>query len=202
MTPTATDPVSHYDAMAARIFERHRAVAFADVHARLMPYLPGKPIDVLDVGAGSGRDAVALAAMGHSVVAAEPSRTFLDAARGAEGGRTVRWVEDRLPELHGVRALGRRYDLILCSAVLMHVAPSALGAAMRTMRDLLVDGGIVMTTVRAPVDGESEELFRDHRSAQMTAAMTGAGMAIVEQWRDLDAMRGDRWWDGYVMRRS
>jgi len=52
-----------------------------------------------------------------------------------------------------------------------------------TIRDLLVDGGgAVVITVRGPVDGEAEDLFRYHRSGVMTAAITEAELTLVEQW--------------------
>ena len=66
-------PTSWYDANARAACERYESVASARVHSWLKDLLPSKPATVLDVGAGSGRDAAWLAAEGYDVVAAEPS---------------------------------------------------------------------------------------------------------------------------------
>ncbi len=45
---------------------------FETANAPFLPYLSARPARVLDVGAGAGQNAAALAARGHAVVAVEP----------------------------------------------------------------------------------------------------------------------------------
>jgi len=47
-------------------------MSFADLHSDVARLLPKAPAFILDVGAGSGRDAASLAEMGHSIAAVEP----------------------------------------------------------------------------------------------------------------------------------
>lgn len=196
---TVAEVVAHYDARAAELAALHASVSFEAVHARLLATLPPPPASVLDVGSGMGRDAIALSAMGHNVVGVEPSVRMLDAARSADQAHTVRWMSDQLPELSVVRAAGLQFDLILCSAVLMHAEPAELVAALTGMRLLLAAGGRIAVTVRAPTRLDDDELFFDHAPDEVAAAAAASGLVVVDRWRDLDVMRRDRWWDGYVL---
>ena len=55
---------SWYDANAGRISERYEAVSSERVHGWLTDLLPSAPAAILDVGAGSGRDAAWLSDRG------------------------------------------------------------------------------------------------------------------------------------------
>jgi SAM-dependent methyltransferase len=83
---------------------------------------------VLDVGAGSGRDAAWFAANGYDVVAVEPSDAMLAHARKLHPSSRIHWVSDSLPDLANVRRLGLSFNLILLSAVWMHIPPAAVSA--------------------------------------------------------------------------
>jgi ubiquinone/menaquinone biosynthesis C-methylase UbiE len=48
---------------------------------------------VLDLGAGTGRLSVAMAAAGHIVTGVDPNRTSLEAARAKPHGDRVTWIE-------------------------------------------------------------------------------------------------------------
>src|SRR5690606_33236915 len=62
-----------YGENAAALADQYESIAFADVHRDVIHLIPAAPARVADIGAGSGRDAAALARMGHAVVAAEPT---------------------------------------------------------------------------------------------------------------------------------
>ncbi|REN11303.1 class I SAM-dependent methyltransferase, partial [Mycobacterium tuberculosis] len=74
---------------------------------------PDVPARVLDIGAGSGRDAAALAALGHRVVAVEPTPELRAEGMRRHAALPIEWIDDHLPGLHRVQALGVRHDLIL-----------------------------------------------------------------------------------------
>ena len=105
-----------YDANAVEVAARYEALDPRELHAWIADLLPGEPSPVVDVGAGTGRDAAWFAAAGHEVIAVEPS-----AAMRAEGCRRhdvsmVRWVENGLPSLAATLRLNTAGDVVLVAA--------------------------------------------------------------------------------------
>lgn len=84
------DPVAWYDANAETVAARYEEISAEAVHDWLLDLLPLSPATVLDIGAGSGRDAAWLAAKGYDVVAVEPSGGMRDAAAQLHSGAVIR----------------------------------------------------------------------------------------------------------------
>src|SRR6516165_2032832 len=124
-TPAA-DPVSVYDriapAFAQLVAERH---AYLDSIDRLVvSHLPHAPRALLDVGAGDGRRARAIAAAAPgltTIVLAEPAAGMRKA-----GGSVAGYIDLRAEHLHKLEG---EYDVILCLwNVLGHVFPQGARA--------------------------------------------------------------------------
>lgn len=174
------DTVGPYNRGFREFAETYEAFGFEDLHRDAIPFLPAKPGYVLDVGAGSGRDAAWFAARGWQVVAAEPAASLrLEAAR-LHPEPTIRWVDDRLPVLANLHRLGLSFDLVWLSGVWMHIPPEDRPRAMRKLATLLKPGGRMMLTLRHgpappdrpmwPVDAhEVERLGLDHGLALRVA---------------------------------
>jgi S-adenosylmethionine-dependent methyltransferase len=89
------------------------------------------PLDVLDVGGGTGGFAVPLAALGHRLTVVDPSPDALASLqrRAGEAGVEVRAVQGDAAGLLDVAGPGSA-DLVLCHGVLEHVddlAPAVAG---------------------------------------------------------------------------
>ena len=140
--------ISHYDQHAARLVEQYESLSFQEVHAGILGMLPPAGATVLDVGAGSGRDAAWFAANGYDVVAVEPSEAMLAHARTRHASSRIHWISDSLPELANVRRLGLSFDLILLSAVWMHIPPAARQRALRKLATLLAPKGRIAISLR------------------------------------------------------
>jgi SAM-dependent methyltransferase len=174
------DTVTPYHRGFREFTEAYEAFGFEEIHAGALPFLPAAPGLVLDVGAGSGRDAAWFAARGHEVVAVEPAAALREEARRLHPGPAMRWLDDRLPALAAVHRLGLGFDLIWASAVWMHVPPEDRPRAMRRLATLLKPGGRMVLTLRhgpAPADrpmwpvdaAEVERLGLDHGLALRAA---------------------------------
>ncbi|WP_018950953.1 class I SAM-dependent methyltransferase [Thioalkalivibrio sp. AKL12] len=139
-----------YSDHADGFFAEYQALAFEEVHAAWCGLLPDSPGFALDIGAGSGRDAAALANRGWEVLAVEPSVGLRDKGESFTQARglSVQWVEDQLPELHRVRLLSYQFDLILVSAVWMHLPDGQRERAFRVLSTLLAPGGLLVITLR------------------------------------------------------
>ena len=167
------DPVAWYDANAETAVAQYERLTADTVHGWLRNLLPKGSATVLDVGAGSGRDAAWLSAKGYDVVAIEPSASMRDAGAALHAQAPIRWIDDRLPALSAVSKSGLSFDLILLSAVWMHLPPGDRPRAFRKIINLLKPGGLLAIAMRGgPADQargmhpvsleEVEGLARDH----------------------------------------
>ena len=144
-----TDTISAYDAQAESFAVRYESVPADVVHAALLEFIPrGRDLIALDVGAGSGRDAAWLASLRYEVVAAEPAAGMRQEAQRRHPDPRIRWLDDRLPDLSAIHRLGLAFDLILLSAVWMHVSPPARARAFRKLATLLKPGGVILMSLR------------------------------------------------------
>ena len=167
------EPATWYDVHAGELARMYEAIDPASIHGWLEDLLPPAPGLVLDVGAGTGRDAAWLAGKGYGVVAAEPSAGMRDEAVARHTGAGITWVEDRLPALPSISRQGLAFQVILLSGVWQHVAPGDRERAMRKMLGLLRPGGILALSLRHGPAGvergmhpvslsEVERLAREH----------------------------------------
>jgi len=149
--------ISTYDRKALSFFKQYQSLTFEQVHREWLPFLGDKPGLALDVGAGSGRDAGALADVGWDVLAVEPAAGLRKLGQGATADKSVQWIADQLPDLGEVRKLSYRFDLILVSAVWMHLPPSVRERCFRILAELLAPAGVLVITLRhGPGDSERE----------------------------------------------
>ncbi|MCA9107187.1 MAG: class I SAM-dependent methyltransferase [Rhodobiaceae bacterium] len=190
-----------YDRDADKIGERYTHVRFEDVQRKILAYLPPHGSKILDVGAGSGRDAYALAQRGFAVTAVEPAAGLRRWAQHSANLGFVEWIDDRLPELEKLRSRNFRYDFILCSAVLMHLPPSQLHSSMTSLREMLVPGGILAISVRNRIDSDPSGVFYDLSDENLLAAAKAEGLDLIESSIDADGFnRSDVRWRSFVFR--
>lgn len=133
---------------AARIFAAYESVTFRDVHRAVLHLIPATPSRILDVGAGSGRDAAALTAMEHDVVAVEPVAALRVRAIQAHPSPRIVWLDDRLPELARLPDQGCNFHLVKMTAVWMHLDRSQRQLAMPRVASLLAAGGVAILSLR------------------------------------------------------
>jgi SAM-dependent methyltransferase len=173
--PDSSSALLWYEANARSVSERHESLDAETVHRWWLDELPSIPAAILDIGAGTGRDAAWLAGKGHDVIAVEPVPAMMQEGMRRRPNPRFRWIDDRLPSLDRISRLGISFDLILLSAVWMHVPPTERSRAFRKTIQLLKPGGKIVMTFRSPpalpVDSrgmypvsvsEMEKLARDH----------------------------------------
>jgi len=148
-----------YDEASDDYFDSYEKLAFAKIHRSLLPFLPSKGANCLDVGAGSGRDSAALAKRGFLVTAVEPSAGLRALAERRHRNQRIRWIDDHLPLLAKIRGMPERYAFILLSAVWMHISPEDRHQALSTLSSLVQKDGCIAITLRLGTPDENRPLY-------------------------------------------
>lgn len=159
LTPQHLNAWDHYSVSTESHFSRFESLSFKNLHRSFIRFLPKRGGKCLDVGAGSGRDAVAIASMGIHVVAVEPSDALLALARRQHENESLIWVQDSLPSLKEIVARNEKYDFILLSAVWMHLPPSQREMALSTLSSLLSRQGYLGITLRLGVPEPDRSIY-------------------------------------------
>ncbi len=189
-----------YGENADALVKHYEGVTFAEVHRETLALMPTPPSRVLDVGAGTGRDAAALAALGHSVVAVEPTPELRAHGRRLHGDAAITWIDDALPDLAEVHALGARYDLVLLSAVWMHLDAGERERAMAGIADLLRPGALVTLSLRHGPIPAGRRMF-DVSAAETSALAACHGLATVHEGERPALLGGSAvWWSVLALR--
>jgi ubiquinone/menaquinone biosynthesis C-methylase UbiE len=107
-----------------------------------------KDLEVLDVGAGTGRHAVRVAQRGARVTAVDFSEEMLARARQKPGADKVRWL------VHDVtRPLpfgAKTFDRVLSALVLEHIPVDLLASFFRELGRVTRDDGVIVVTAMHP----------------------------------------------------
>lgn len=168
-----------YAEEAAVLTERYERLTLEQVYGDVLSLFPRPPASVLDVGAGTGRDAAALAARGHKiVVAVEPTRELREHGQKIHAARKIKWLDDALPELDKVLGLDRRYDLVLLTAVWMHLDKTQRAAAMPSVASLTAPGGRIVLSLRHGPVPEGRRMF-PVTAAETAALAEGQGLVTL-----------------------
>ena len=151
------------EAAGGDFIERVEAIASSELLAPAMKHIPKRACRILDVGAGTGRDAAWLASLSHTVVAAEPVDALRQAGIARHTSPNISWIKDGLPELSCVVALGQVFDLVLLCAVWQHLDAVDRQIALSVLRSLTVDGGKVIMSIRHGAGAPSRPVSCERR---------------------------------------
>jgi SAM-dependent methyltransferase len=191
--------IPYYEQHATRLVTQYESLSFEDVHATLIAILPSPGSTVLDIGAGSGRDAAWLAAKGYDVVAVEPSEAMLAHARAKHTSNRIQWFSDSLPDLAKVRRLGLSFDLILLSAVWMHIPPSDRQRALRKLATLLAPKGRIAISLRLGAP-DTERAMHEVSLPELAGLAQQFGLRIVHTRDSQDKLgRSEVSWTNVVL---
>ena len=144
-------PVSGTEGYANEVeelFRLYESIPAADAHRAVLHLIPASPASVLDIGSGTGRDAAWFASLGHRVVAVEPTGAMRIPAMALHPSTQIEWLDDSLPDLALLRARGVSFDLVMLTAVWMHLDAAQRRQAMPSIAALVRPGGTVIMKVQ------------------------------------------------------
>ncbi|WP_218638755.1 bifunctional 2-polyprenyl-6-hydroxyphenol methylase/3-demethylubiquinol 3-O-methyltransferase UbiG [Shewanella sp. UCD-KL12] len=157
--------IRFYNEHAVKLAEQYDSTQFEAVHQAWLPILKksirGSKLvcRILDIGAGSGRDAKFLAQLSTDenliqVFAVEPAYSLAKQGKNNTSKITtkntlpVTWLNDSLPYLLVTKAVNLKFDLILLSAVWMHIPLGKRSDSINSLKGLLTPNGKLIITLR------------------------------------------------------
>jgi 2-polyprenyl-3-methyl-5-hydroxy-6-metoxy-1,4-benzoquinol methylase len=153
-----TKTIEHYSEKAQHYYDLYNSVDAERVHSDWKAFLQtANKGNALDVGAGSGRDANWLAEQGWKVTAAEPADELKNLAQ-ANSHNSVTWCNACLPALTALPQKPNTYDLILLSAVWMHLPEAERPPALKRLAELLSENGTLYISLRFGPNDEARPM--------------------------------------------
>ena len=177
------DIIDYYSRHSERLTQRYEKLAPEMVNAAWAHLVPESKSAVLDVGAGSGRDAAWFADRGHRVVAVEPADNLRKKANALHPHPAIQWVNDRLP-------------------VWMHLSPILRSRAFGSLYTLLNHAGILIISVRQGPAAGRPAMFPIAGDELLNLARQFALDIVLNTQNDDMYHRTDIWWQTVVLRRE
>lgn len=196
-----------YDQNANQLAEMYLSKTFEQVHETwfeyLTPVLNKAEPRILDLGAGAGRDSKYLAQHGAVVTAIEPALTLAELGKQHTQGLNVDWLQDSLPDLQAVTKQEISFDLILLSAVWMHIPDSQRARSLRKLANLLKPGGKLVISLRHGPSGDTREMHDvcSEQLIQMAKEFGLSPLLVTEKNKDIIG-RAEVSWQTVVLQLS
>lgn len=192
--------ISFYSDNSTALFDQYQSLSFDAVHQSWLGTVNlSKYKTALDIGAGSGRDALALSQSMLCVTAIEPAQSLM--SKGIElTGDKVTWQSDTLPELSSIDE--NTYDVILISAVWMHLTVKQQSQSLERLSTLLNDDGILIITLRHGEFNDGRKSFGVN-AARLIEEAKGFHLTVFHTDNDTDQLnRPDVYWETLVFTRN
>jgi SAM-dependent methyltransferase len=196
-----SDSTAGYASIADQLVVQYEGISFEEVHGQILHLIPAKAGRALDIGAGTGRDAAALARRGFSVTAAEPTAEMAAHGQRLHAGLDITWIDDALPHLPLLTARGETYDLIMLTAVWMHLDATERVTAMQAVASLLASGGRLAMTLRHGPVPRGRRMF-EVSADEVVAAAQPCGIELLHRGTRGDMLSRDAvHWDVLMLER-
>jgi len=218
-----------YNDNAELLARQYLSTSFEEVHTSWLPHLNqffdshASSISILDVGAGIGRDAKYLAQRVKApettspettspktrvpetsvdVVAVEPAHLLADLGKKYTKGHNVTWIVDSLPRLNRLAIYQNGFNLILLSAVWMHVPPNERSVALQTLENLLAPHGKLVISLRHGPNNDARVMHPVSVDELQTMAKRAHLTVVDSSDRDTDKLgRTQVFWETVVLQR-
>lgn len=178
-----------YEENAEKLFEQYNS---AESPIRSLAHACfRKKTSILDVGCGSGRDLRVLLQLGYDAEGIEPSETMRNLTTRTFPELEERILPGQLPNLD----LKKRYDGILCSAVLMHLPTEEHLSALASLKDQLNHNGRLVISIpleRSDLDNTNRDikgrLFEPIYAEKLILLCSRLGLQFLSRFDSSDSL--------------
>ena len=193
--------ISWYNEHADGLAFRYDQADTESLHALLKQWVP-LGASVLEIGCGSGRDALFLASLGCKVTATDGSEAMLQAARQnlpKEAERNISFLPALFPLPARHPLLRRTFDAITAIAVLMHIPDSEIFSFACQVKALLNDQGIFFCSFSSGERKEKDDrLFEDRTPEEVRSLFEQQGWRLLAREETNDGLGRDILWTTMV----
>lgn len=166
-----------YSSAADSLIAPYDAIDCDHLFAPVRHMFPERPTRVIDIGAGTGRDARWLASMGHHVTAIEPVEAFRLSGQARQCDR-VDWIDDCLPDLAKTTATG--FGFCLINGVWQHLTDPERAVALPRIAGMLApSAGMILSLRHGP--GAQDRPVLPISIDRTLATAAKAGMALRDR---------------------
>lgn len=200
-----SETLDYYNAHAKALCSRYDKTIPEAFH-RLLTRWIAPNTSVLELGCGSGRDARFMAELGARVTATDGSAGMLSEARERKGKPVYRLFS--LPasasDVTGLRAdnSGRAFDVVVASAVLMHLNDEAFFRTARNIAELTEDDGLLILSVPLGHPTDDARFYAARPVEAMRFALEDFGFQLLTAEKNDDAAKRTFSWVTLVLRKS
>lgn len=185
-----TQTSRYYTTQAQSFFNNTFHVDMHSLYQSFCRYLPQSGT-ILDVGCGSGRDALYFSQLGYKVDAFDYSETLVELARQNTG------LDIQRGSFYDINA-NDRYTGIWACASLLHCERARLPEVLQKLVNALIDGGICYLSFKyGNQDREKDgRKFTDINELQAHNLLrTNPHILLLQQWISIDKRpdRGEEW---------
>ncbi len=189
-----------YNKNAKQLATRYESISFDKVHRSAIPHLPSPPASVLDIGAGSGRDAAWFKNHGYKVTAVEPAEQLLNLAIETHG-HEIDWICDSLPNLAQLNSFCEGFDIILLSGVWMHIPQELRKTSLHRIDQLCNESGILILSLRYG-KLEADRPMHEVSLTDLEALVSETNFQITYKEASPDCLaRSDVSWETVILRK-
>jgi SAM-dependent methyltransferase len=167
--------------------ERSEAVSSEKLLGPFIDLFPPPPACIVDIGAGTGRDAAWLSQHGYEVTAVEPVAALREVGKNLHASDRIDWCDGILPDLTISPAPARGFDMALLSAVWQHLDDRDRARSMPRIADLTTAGGLILISLRQGPSVPSQTLHE--ASVHATIDLADAHGLRVEREVRIESMQ-------------
>ena len=140
--------ISGYSEDASYLISSFESISSPELLSHVLKFIPDSKCRILEIGAGTGRDAAWLASKGHDVLAVEPVSEFREAGKSLHPSSQIEWIDDSLPSLSQLLQLNENYELVLLISVWQHVPKEDKLVSLKNLRSILNKDARLIISVR------------------------------------------------------